>query len=364
MKSIMVIAQTSTTDKLTTEANYRLLKTLQGIAKRPLLLAIGFKPEPHRVVEGAMTAEIPSNTFKVAKFVLKMHHDIFLFWYGGHRIMVLPILLLKLLRRQAKIIIRIDGTGSAVHRGNGKWLLSFIHSCMEWIIFSCADIIACQYKELAVDCRLRRYNHKLQLANQYVDTEVFSSKVDWKDRYYDLAYCGRFDNNKGIMEFLSAVDHLQNEMGMELKVVVAGDGGLFRDVGDYVAKHNLPVDFVGRQPIEVIAGIMSNSRFLVIPSHMEGVPKVAIEAMACGCIPIASHAGGLKYLVRHWCTGFTIQKITTDGIANAILAALRCPIGRIQEILVKYQGIIIDYSFDTIQRRYQQMIGFSTNVVV
>ncbi len=357
MKSVMVIAQTSASDKLTTEAYYRLLKTLQGIAKRPLLLAIGFNPEPYRVVEGAMTAKISNNTFKVARFVLKMHHDIYLFWYGGHKIMVLPILLLRILRRKAKIIVRIDGTGSAIHRGNGKWLLSFIHKCMERIIFSCADIIACQYKELAVDCKLARYNHKLRLANQYVDTDVFASRIDWKDRYYDLAYCGRFDNNKGIMEFLSAVNYLQNELDIELKVIVAGDGELSHDVGDYLTKHNLPIDFVGKQPIEAIAGIMTNSRFLVIPSHIEGVPKVALEAMASGCIPIASQAGGLKYLVRHWCTGFTIQEITTEGITNAILTALRCPIGRIQEILVKYQSIIIDYSFDAVQRRYQQIIG-------
>jgi glycosyltransferase involved in cell wall biosynthesis len=361
MKSVLIITQTK--DNLTHEAYYRLLNTLAPICN-PTLLQIDYFLNSDRVCDG-VELKYTESDMMLGTIGRLGHFDVYLFWYGGHKSMIIPVILIKLFRRRKKIIVRIDGTGSQVHRSLGDWWLTKIHSIMETLLFSCADIIACQYQELAVDCRLSKYAHKLRLANQFVDTEVFGQDYSFKtgnpklrkDRYFDLMFCGRLDHNKGIMEFLRAIDYLKNTLDMDLKVVIAGDGELYNEVQNYIIDHKLHISFVGKQPIAEIANLMADSRFLVIPSRMEGVPKVALEAMVSGCIPIASKAGGLKYLVRHWCTGFVIQEITPEAISNAIITAIRCPVGRIDEILLKYKSILVDYSFEVVQKRYQQIIG-------
>ncbi len=70
---------------------------------------------------------------------------------------------------------------------------------------------------------------------------------------------------------------------------------------------------------------LSIADFLLLPSEQESFGLVALEAMAAGCVVIASEVGGLPELIEHKKTGFLSPMGDTQGMAQYILDVLDRP---------------------------------------
>jgi glycosyltransferase involved in cell wall biosynthesis len=79
------------------------------------------------------------------------------------------------------------------------------------------------------------------------------------------------------------------------------------------------VCFTGALAQPELAAKMSQCRALVLPSRSEGLPRVVIEAMFAGLVPVASDLPGLRELVEPGVTGLLLP----PGDVGALEAALR-----------------------------------------
>jgi glycosyltransferase involved in cell wall biosynthesis len=79
---------------------------------------------------------------------------------------------------------------------------------------------------------------------------------------------------------------------------------------------------VGARPHEEIPLWMNACDVLCLPSLNEGMPNVALEAMACGLPVVASRVGGVPEIVRDGVNGFTVPPSDVDALANALQRAL------------------------------------------
>lgn len=78
--------------------------------------------------------------------------------------------------------------------------------------------------------------------------------------------------------------------------------------------------------------LYQESSIVFLPSYYEGLPTIALEAMASGLPVVASNAGGTAEVVREGKTGFIRRLNDIDGMAESILrldkeAALREEMG-------------------------------------
>jgi glycosyltransferase involved in cell wall biosynthesis len=64
---------------------------------------------------------------------------------------------------------------------------------------------------------------------------------------------------------------------------------------------------------------------LVLPSHVEGMPNVVLEAFACGRRVIASAVGGVPDLITSPTLGALVTPHDPVGFAAALTLALRTP---------------------------------------
>jgi glycosyltransferase involved in cell wall biosynthesis len=67
------------------------------------------------------------------------------------------------------------------------------------------------------------------------------------------------------------------------------------------------VTFLGFRKREEILELYNLADLFALASYSEGLPRVLIEAMACGCIPIVTGVGDAKAIVINGYNGFTVR---------------------------------------------------------
>jgi glycosyltransferase involved in cell wall biosynthesis len=98
---------------------------------------------------------------------------------------------------------------------------------------------------------------------------------------------------------------------------------------------DVEVVFVGSGPEKITAGRcvearpheeiplwMNSSDVLCLPSLNEGLPNVALEAMACGLPVVASRVGGVPEIVHEGVNGFLVAPSDPNALAEALRRAL------------------------------------------
>ena len=86
----------------------------------------------------------------------------------------------------------------------------------------------------------------------------------------------------------------------DTQLLVVGDGTLRASMEEQAAQLGCAdhIRFVGRQPQEELPQWYGQMDIVLMPSRSEGFGLTAIEAMACGCVMVASDTGGLPEVVR------------------------------------------------------------------
>ena len=122
--------------------------------------------------------------------------------------------------------------------------------------------------------------------------------------------------------------------------------------GNY--KQNLP-EFITH------LGYVSNARYIelfnlasifVLPSLVEGFSTPVLEAMSCGCVPVATKCGGPENFVEHQVNGVLVSIMDPQGIADNVIWLLENTDRRIE---MAYRAIETSQNF-SIDRMGNEMI--------
>jgi glycosyltransferase involved in cell wall biosynthesis len=140
-------------------------------------------------------------------------------------------------------------------------------------------------ESLPVDCTI--------VPNPYAD-DVFV-RIDGMERTRELVFVGRLVSDKGVNVLIDALGLLA-ERGQRVGLTVIGDGPELPTLRRQVDALGITsqVHFAGRRTGADLVAALNEHRVLVVPSvWQEPFGVVALEAMACGCVPLVSRSGGL-----------------------------------------------------------------------
>ncbi len=118
---------------------------------------------------------------------------------------------------------------------------------------------------------------------------------------------------------VAAVEAMASLAGTQLLVV---GGGALADECVGRARQMAPgrVHLLG--PVSEPAGVLAAADLLLLPSHTEGIPAVAIEAALAGVPVVASRVGGIPEVVVDGETGILVGDPTPFRLARAVEQAL------------------------------------------
>lgn len=142
-----------------------------------------------------------------------------------------------------------------------------------------------------------------------------------------LLCVGRLVPAKGFDRALRAAARLQDRHP-DLQVVVAGDGVARDDLVALAARLGIAdrVAFTGRVDRTRVEELMAASTLLLMPSHFEGLPLVALEAAWLGRPVVGTRAPGLAHAVVDGETGTLVagadEETLVSGLTDAVDALI------------------------------------------
>ncbi|WP_420239080.1 glycosyltransferase family 4 protein [Telmatobacter bradus] len=200
----------------------------------------------------------------------------------------------------------------------------------------------------------RRIHPHCQVLHNPYDAEVFR-RQESGTRESDLLFVGRLVKAKGCEVLLRAMPQILAARP-QTRLAIVGSGkeedALRRQASALGLQEK--VSFLGSMRGEALAGIMNQHKVLAVPSISqppEICPVVPIEAMACGCVPVASLCGGMADSVGPG--GLLVEEGNPHMLATEILRLLESePLRRqlqekAQEHLRKYHPTSVAMAYET-----------------
>jgi colanic acid/amylovoran biosynthesis glycosyltransferase len=86
------------------------------------------------------------------------------------------------------------------------------------------------------------------------------------------------------------------------------------------------VSLLKRMPQKEVVDMMKSASLLLVPSIIEGMPNVIVEAMALGLPVLSTNCGGVSELIEDSCQGWTVNSRSPESMAEAIIKFTETPI--------------------------------------
>lgn len=203
-------------------------------------------------------------------------------------------------------------------------LISKILSLFERAIFSVADQIAVETEAAIAALQLEEFEQKIVIRKATDIEEALHRRIPTMEERSNLVGCiGRLEPSKGILDFVDAIPVVVNRRAT-VSFVIGGDGPLLSDIASKLVQTgcNQRTELAGWIPHEQILDYLTKLKLLVLPSYAEGLPRIVLEAMACGTPVLATPVGGIPDIIEDGVTGFILVENSPKCIARSIIKVL------------------------------------------
>ena len=156
------------------------------------------------------------------------------------------------------------------------------------------------------------YGSEYEIVYPVINDKVFNLKPERK-RYDSevviiVSYCDPYRPFKGMPQQMEILQRVKQRFGPKVEIVIYG-----HDMVPCGCDHS----YAGWLTHADLSALYSSAHILFMPSWFESFPLPPIEAMACGCVPVANKYGTEDYLI-HGQNGFVINPFDSDGAVNVL----------------------------------------------
>lgn len=139
-------------------------------------------------------------------------------------------------------------------------------------------------------------NKVVVIGSGYNDKIFYDKKYFTSNEKINISYAGKICESKGLKSLINSLNLLNYpEDFIELNFAGNGsDAKTYNEILDMAIKSKYKVNFVGKLNQNDLAELFNRSQLFILPSFYEGLPIVALEALACGDDVILTKISGVK----------------------------------------------------------------------
>jgi len=275
------------------------------------------------------------------------------FFFGGEAFLI-PMTISKLLRRKIVLVPRGSLEKEEKARKNP---FHRVLGGLKRLNLALSDRIIIYSQGLIKEWNLERYQNKILVAPYlFLDSDRFRPKRPVVERDNIIAYIGRLEPEKGILNFVQAMPGLL-ETRNDIRALILGDGQLQDEVRQYLKQEKLSdrVTFAGWVAHDDMPDYLNRLKLVVLPSYTEGLPNVVLEAMACSTPVLATPVGSIPELIKDGENGFIMEDNSPECIARNVSRALSQT--NLDEISRNARAFVEgQYSYEAAVERYRDIL--------
>lgn len=326
-------------DKMNYEgAIFQLSQTNQNISVEPIYL----KSHDSRF-RNLLNPNILLRDFsQILRVIKRSRPDVIVCFYVLH---AYPLVVLK---KILKFSLCVVAMGSDVNLEN-----SLLQKLVKKFIYhNCELIFACSWKlKEKVE---KEYGCNVVVIPSAADTSFFRPlnartrlRLKWgiklKSRVI-LTVC-RLDKNKGVDVLIKSLRTLNSP---DVNLLIVGEGIERKALKELSSALEVQrnVRFLGFRDREELLELYNLADLFVLASYSEGLPRVLIEAMACGCIPIATNVGDVAAVIVDRFNGFIVNPGDHEKLAEKIKETISLSEEKIKSIQSRARAAVVD-DFDS-----------------
>lgn len=197
----------------------------------------------------------------------------------------------------------------------------------------------------------------IEVIPNFVDARVYRPRQDedLRRRFapggeHLLIHASNFRKVKNLPAVIEVTARVAAEMPVRL--LLAGDGPEMPAVRAHADRLGLGERVVFLGHVDELAEIMPVADVLLLPSLHESFGLVALEAMACGVVPVVTDRGGAADFIQDGHTGFLRDPEDIGGMAAAVLRVLRDPALRTQMAEDAQRDAAGDFGISCVLKKY------------
>jgi glycosyltransferase involved in cell wall biosynthesis len=166
----------------------------------------------------------------------------------------------------------------------------------------------------------------IQVIPNGVDCQYFSPPPTCQERDgpVRMLFVGRVVRQKGLSYLLDALATMKGQGTTDWYLKIVGDGPMRPRLEMQAAECGIAeqVEFTGWLPFEQVPVEMRSAHLFVLPSIVEGMPLVLLQAMACGLPVVATQVPGSVDLVHPGRNGLLVPHKNPVALAEALTRLL------------------------------------------
>ena len=197
-----------------------------------------------------------------------------------------------------KLIIRM-GYPLSANAKKENWFKYVLTCLVEFVAWRSANqiVVATEYER----GRLLRYQHKLKIISNYVDTNLFRPlpKIAPTNKTRTILFVGRLSSEKNLSNLVLALNGVP-----DVKLCLIGSGESQEELSRLAKENSVNIEFLGNISHEQLPKYINQADIFALVSLYEGNPKALLEAMACGVPVLATRVRGIDNIVQHEVNGY------------------------------------------------------------
>lgn len=215
----------------------------------------------------------------------------------------------------------------------GDWRLDVYHAFTKFIskaIWDNASYIIANSPSLKETCIKFYPKHETPVITNGIDSEMFypnKEKNYYKNNEVQLLFISRLMLQKGVNTLIETCAILNSRGITNFKLNIVGDGYLKGLMFSLIDKYKIrdKINFIGWIDLEELPDIYRNADIFILPSVMEGMSSVTLQAMACGLPIVASRVKGFEDILENNVNGFNAGYKNPNEFADGLEKLIKLP---------------------------------------